>query len=442
MPEVRATGAPAETIFAPATGAGRAAVAIIRLSGPSSHDTIRKLTGRAVPPWRTLSLATLKREDGEILDHALVVVFPAGASYTGEAMAEIHCHGGTAVLSEVLDTLGSSPGLRLAEPGEFTRRALLAGRMDLGEVEGLSDLLAAETSEQRRQALRLHSGAVSRRVAEWRGLLLRARALIEVTIDWADEEVPEDFSPELVTLLDRTIAGMEDELARAGPAERLRSGFEVAIVGPPNAGKSSLLNAIAGRDAAIVSEVAGTTRDVLEVRFDLGGLPVTFLDTAGLRQAHDSVEAIGIERARRRGAAADLRLLIRAPDVPLDPTADHLGEEGDIRVWAKSDLGTGEGQVATSIPRGEGIDALLSLVREKLLTRAAGAGVLGNQRQQRAVELACTHLRRCREISGRSGAELAAEELRLATEALDRLVGRVGVEDVLGEIFAGFCLGK
>ena len=434
-----ASSATIDTVFAPATGPGRAAIAVVRISGPGAHDAVLALAGGPLPPWRALALKALRGGGGEVLDRAMVAVFPEGASYTGERMAEIHCHGGAAVLSDLLEVLGSMPGFRAAEAGEFTRRALLAGRMDLSEVEGLADLIAAETSAQRRQALRIHSGAVSRRTAEWRALLLRARALLEVVIDFADEEVPDEVAPEVIGLLDRAIAGMEAELTRAGPAERMRAGFEVAIVGPPNVGKSSLLNAIAGREAAIVSEIAGTTRDVVEVRFDLGGLPVTFLDTAGLREAQDPIEAIGVARARGRAEAADLRLWLRAPDV-VGAAESGMERDGDIRVWAKSDLGAGDGDAAVSVTLDQGVKELLDLVGKSLAARAGEDGLLGNARHRRAVQAAHDHLCRCLEVLG--VAELAAEELRLATEALDRLVGRVGVEDVLGEIFAGFCLGK
>lgn len=439
MVDTSAADAAADTIFAPATGSGRTAVAVVRLSGPGAHDAIRTLTGGPLPRWRSLSLRTIRDAAGDVLDHGMVAVFPEGASYTGEAMAEIHCHGGPAVLSDLIGHLGTLPGLRLAEVGEFTRRALLAGRMDLSAVEGLSDLIAAETSGQRRQALRIHSGAVSRLASDWRAPLLRARALLEVVIDFADDEVPADVAPEVRALLDPVIAGMDAELSRAGAAERMRAGFEVAIVGPPNVGKSSLLNAIAGREAAIVSEIAGTTRDVIEVRFDLRGLPVTFLDTAGIREAHDAVEAIGIARALQRAEAADLRLFLHAADV--GGTVPDIQERcGDIRVWAKSDLGQGQADVTVSVSRGEGLGELLDAVERRLAPRAADAGVIGNHRQRLAVAAAHGHLQACRRCVDTP--ELAAEELRLAMGALDRLIGRVGVETVLGEIFAGFCLGK
>lgn len=437
MPDADARGATTDTIFAPATGEGRSAIAIIRVSGRRAHDVVRDLTGSPAPECRRLVLRTLRGPAGEVLDQAMVVVFPEGGSYTGESMAEIHCHGGGAVLSDVLECIAGMDGVRVAEPGEFTRRALFAGRMDLTEVEGLRDLIAAETTAQRRQALRVQAGAVSRRVAGWRDLLLRARALAELTLDWADEEIPEDTGVEVGQLLSQLVTEMDLDLQRAGPAERMRRGFEVAIVGAPNAGKSSLLNAIAGREAAIVSAVPGTTRDVLEVRCDLGGLPVTFLDTAGIREATDKVEIIGVDRARQRAGAADLRILVRAADaadeaVPL--------RDGDIRVWAKCDLGPGPGDFQVAALQDVGVGALMEAVRSRLAVVAGEAGVFGTLRQRRSLEDAREHIGHAR--AGLGTAEVVAEELRLATDALDRLVGRIGVEDVLAEVFSGFCLGK
>lgn len=431
----------ADTIFAPATEAERAAIAIIRLSGPEAHGALCALAGAPLPPWRQLVRRALRGPDGELIDHAMVVVFPAGASYTGEAMGEIHCHGGNAVVSDVLACLADLPGCRLAEPGEFTQRAFFDGRLDLSEVEGLADLIAAETSGQRRQALRMLSGAVSRQCEGWRALLLQARALIELTIDWADEEVPEDVERRVKPILERLMREMSGELSRAGAAERMRTGFEVAIVGPPNVGKSSLLNAIAGREAAIVSEVAGTTRDVIEVRFDLGGLPVVFLDTAGLRVARDTVEQMGIDRARQRAAAADLRLVLRSPDTGECPD-NALPRNGDISVWAKSDLGQGDGEVAVSARDNLGIEELLETVRMRLGGKISRSGVLGNARQRIALERSRRDLDFAAAALAAGEPEVAAEHLRLAEESLERLVGRIGVEDVLGEVFGSFCLGK
>jgi tRNA modification GTPase len=438
---IAAAGFAPDTIFAPATGTGRAAIAIIRISGPLAHHAVCRLAGDALPPWRMLTLCELRAHDGAPLDRAMVVAFPEGASYTGERMAEIHCHGSRAVVADLMVELSGIDGCRLAEPGEFTRRALENGRMDLTEAEGLADLIDAETSQQRRHALRTHAGAVSRQTEAWRASLLRARGLTELTIDWADEEIPEDVLPEVGRLLRELQAGMEVELSRSGPAERMRAGFEVAIVGPPNVGKSSLLNAIAQRDAAIVSEIAGTTRDVIELRFDLGGLPVVFLDTAGIREARDKVEGIGIERARRRAGAADVRLLLTAPDVANGPDTG-LWREGDIRVWMKCDLGLGEGDVSVSTLDGSGLTALLDMLAARLEQRSAGAGILGHVRQRLAAEQALGHVRNSLAMLDGAPAEHLAEELRLASTALDRLVGRIGVEDVLGEVFGSFCLGK
>ena len=372
----------------------------------------------------------------------MVVAFPEGASFTGEPMAEIQCHGSRAVLLELLTSLATLPDCRMADPGEFTHRAFVNGRMDLSEVEGLADLIAAETSEQRRQAMRIHAGAVSHQTETWREMLIRARSLVELTIDWVDEEVPEDVLPEVAALLERLESSMQKELLQAGPAERMRSGIEVAIIGPPNVGKSSLLNAIAGRDAAITSEFAGTTRDILEVRFDLGGLPVVFLDTAGLRNPGDPIEKLGVERTRRRAAAADLRIVMSSVDTAANEDAAALFCSGDIRVWSKCDLAPGEGEVAISATTQQGVEALLSLLRDRLAARFSNPGILGHTRQRLAVEASLSHVRQCRQSLGQLDAEYAAEELRLAARALDRLIGRIEIEDVLGEIFSSFCLGK
>jgi tRNA modification GTPase len=371
----------------------------------------------------------------------MVVVFPQGRSYTGEAMAEIHCHGGRAVLADLLDAIGAQPDCRLARAGEFTYRAFLAGRMDLSEVEGLGDLIAAETSEQRRQALRVHSGAVSRKTEAWRALLLQARSLVELTIDWADEEVSEDVNGDVNGILKRLFGEMQEELSRGAPAERMRTGFEVAIIGPPNVGKSSLLNAIAGREAAIVSEVAGTTRDVIEVRFDLNGIPVIFLDTAGLREALDPVEGIGVARAIRRAESADLRLVLASSDTA-DAAPILISKEDDLRVWAKGDLGGGAGDLVISALRNQGIDRLLGMVHARLARMAAGAGVLAHARQKAAVESALLHMERALTLLSTRQAEVTAEELRLASAALDRVTGRISPEDILGQVFSSFCLGK
>src|SRR5690625_544191 len=424
-----------DTIFAPATGTGKAAIAIIRISGPFAYGAVQRLAG-PLPPFRELALRTLRDTEGEALDQGMVAIFPHGASYTGEEMAEIHCHGSQAVLSDIIDQLSAMPEMRMAEPGEITRRALMAGRLDLSEAEGLHALLEAETREQRRQALRIQSGAVSERSSEWSELLLQARALVEVAIDFADEEVPDDTLADASELVEQARADMEAELSRALPAERLRNGFEVAIIGPPNVGKSSLLNALAGREVALVTEIAGTTRDILEVRTDLGGLPVVFLDMAGLRESEDRVEALGVARAEARGAAADLRVFLSAPDVaPLNRPVER--QDDDIEIWSKCDLEPRPGMLNVSAVSDTGISELMEMIRTRLMSRVAEMGILAIERQRLAVESARDGLKRCRASLKAGLPEIAGEELRSAMSDLDRLIGRFGTEDVLDKIFAG-----
>jgi tRNA modification GTPase len=355
-------------------------------------------------------------------------------------VAEVHLHGSPAVVAAVLRELGELPGLRLAEPGEFTRRALENDRLDLAQVEGLADLIEAETEAQRRQALRVLSGDLGRRAETWRTALIRVAALLEATIDFADEEVPTDVTPEVTTLIDATLADLRREAEGVTVAERIRDGFEVAIVGRPNAGKSTLLNALAGREAAITSEVAGTTRDVIEVRMDLRGLPVTILDTAGLRDTDDTVESIGVARAIERAKAADLRVFLleeEGENLPLLPLP------GDITALGKADLRTGPA-FAVSGKTGAGIGELIDRIGDALATRAERAGLAIRERHRTAILRAIRALESARgEVQhGPDRTELAAEELRTAVRSLDSLVGRVDVEDILDEIFASFCLGK
>src|SRR6056297_4166144 len=344
-----------ETIFALSTSPGKAGIAVIRVSGPGVAAAAESLVGDLPAPRRAV-LRVLWDGGGERIDEALVLYFPEGTSFTGEPVLELQTHGSPAVVSAVLRRLGSLPGLRAADPGEFTRRALGNGRLDLTQVEALGDLLDSETEAQRRQAMRVFSGSLGEKCVEWRMSLLRALTLLEVTIDFADEEVPVDVFPEVRALLTSAKSGLDTEIAGFVVAERIRSGFEVAILGAPNAGKSTLLNTLAGREAAITSEHAGTTRDVIEVRMDLGGLPVTFLDTAGLRETDDAVESIGIARARDRAATADLRVFL--DDGRED--FDDLRQEDDITVRAKADLGDGVG---------DGISGLTGLGVERLVTR-------------------------------------------------------------------------
>jgi len=423
-----------DTIFALASARGRAGVAVIRISGPLAWDVVRDLSGGAPEP-RVASLRVL-RDGAEVLDQALVLCFAQGASFTGEQVAELHLHGSTATVAAVLRVLGDRVGLRMAEAGEFTRRALENGCLDLAQVEGLSDLIEAETEAQRKQAMRVLSGAVGARAEGWRRQLIRAAALIEATIDFADEDVPVDVTPEVTALLDAVTEDLRAEAEGAKVSERIRDGFEVAIVGLPNAGKSTLLNALAGREAAITSEHAGTTRDVIEVRMDLAGLPVTILDTAGLRATEDAVEAIGVERAFARARGADLRVFLMAED-GLPEGLEPLPE--DIVLRGKADEGGG-----VSGKTGAGVADLIARITGILETRAAGAAVVTRERHRLAILRAVTALESARGevLNGADTAELAAEDMRHAIRALDSLVGRVDVEHLLGEIFASFCIGK
>ncbi|WP_028955575.1 tRNA uridine-5-carboxymethylaminomethyl(34) synthesis GTPase MnmE [Sulfitobacter sp. 20_GPM-1509m] len=425
-----------DTIFALATAQGRAGVAVVRVSGPSAHHAGRMLCG-ALPDASCFAVRAVRSGD-ELLDRALVLTFAAPHSFTGEDVIELHLHGSIAILQRVLSVLGEIEGLRLAEPGEFTRRALENGKMDLAQVEGLADLIDAETEFQRAQAMQTVEGALSKVVEDWRARLIHAASLLEVTIDFADEDVPVDVAPEVVDLLAEVILQASDEVSRSYVAERVRSGFEVAIVGLPNAGKSTLLNALAGRDAAITSEFAGTTRDVIEVRMDLDGLPVTFLDTAGLRDSDDHVEAIGIERAIARARTADLRVFLTddMSALPLTPLPQ------DIVVAPKADLrsdGTGVSGVT-----GAGVTDLVQAVKAVFSDKVAHAGLTSRARHRTSLQSAVAALETAQDLvkQGPEVYDLAAEELRIAIRSLEFLVGRIDVENLLDEIFSSFCLGK
>lgn len=426
-----------DTIFAPATVLGKSAVAIIRISGARAFDMARRLAG-ALPPARQAGLRWLcDPESGERLDRALVLTFPGPASFTGEDCVELHIHGSGAVLAGVLAALAQAGDARLAEPGEFTRRALMNDRLDLAQVEGLGDLIAAETAAQRRQAIELMDGALSGLVAMWRSDLTEVLALLEASIDFSDEELPDDLLDHAATGLSMTEAAMRRELRGAGVGERLRDGFEVALVGLPNVGKSTLVNRLAGRELALVSDEAGTTRDVLEARLELAGLPVTVLDMAGLRAAQ-GVEAAGVARARDRATAADLRVFLVESSADLGRLGMKV-ERGDIVVRAKADQA---GEPGISGLTGEGVDVLLADIAAVLSDRIGRSGAISHARQRQATERGAEALARARQRLAGGAIELAAEDVRLALRSLDFLVGRVDVEAVLDVIFASFCLGK
>ena len=427
-----------DTIFALASAQGKAGVSVIRISGPQAFAAGRSLCG-ALPDIRQAGLRVLKDAEGARIDEALVLCFAKGASFTGEDTVELQVHGSVAVVRRLLNELGGMPGLRLAEAGEFTRRAFDNECLDLAQTEGLADLIDAETEAQRCQALRVLSGDLGKLVSQWREDLVRAAALLEATIDFADEEVPVDVTPEVSALLDGVELAIDRQVAGVAVSERIRSGFEVAIVGKPNVGKSTLLNALAGRDAAITSEIAGTTRDVIEVRMDLRGLPVTLLDTAGIRDTEDHIEALGVARARDRAEVADLRVFLLSPgDQPdLTPRPD------DIVVYSKADLYTADG-FSVSAKSGVGLDDLVDRLSSVLTERSAGAGLATHLRHRHGMIRALDHLRGAKDWvrKGAVGYDIAAEELRIAIRALESLLGRVDVEDLLDEIFSRFCVGK
>ena len=450
----------ADTIFALATAPGRAAVAVVRLSGPGAGAALAALTGKPPASPRRALLRTLRRSrDGAVLDRALTLWLPGPNSYTGEDCAELHLHGGPAVVDGVTEALVAL-GLRLAEPGEFTRRAFENGKLDLSQAEAVADLVDAETDAQRRQALAQLGGDLARRHAAWREALIEALAVLEAAVDFPDEDLPAAVAGEAVPIAERVLADLDEALADGERGERVREGFRIAIIGAPNAGKSSLLNALVGRSAAIVTATAGTTRDVIEIPLNLGGYRVLLADTAGLRRARDPVEAEGVRRAQAWSASAGLRLLV------VDAASNDAGwreasgqaRPGDLCILNKHDLREGAaGREARSWAREHGLEALdLSLVAgvidpvrrrlgELVIKALSGAEfpAATQARHRRDLASARAHLARAeRALEAPVEVELAAEEVRLAARNLARISGRIDAEDVLDRVFARFCIGK
>lgn len=432
-------GAPQNTIFALATPPGRGALAVIRISGPGAFSGLAALGGGA-PPLRMMALRRLIcPETAELIDEALVVRFGRDRSFTGEDSVELQIHGSRAVAARIFRVLGALPGFRIAEPGEFTRRALLAGRMDFAQAESLADLVDAETELQRRQAMALLTGELSHAVSAWRARLVSALAAFEASLDFADEaDVSTDVAVDVKPDMERLAAEIGAVSSGRAFGRSLREGFTVAIIGPPNAGKSTLLNHLAGEQAAITSAVPGTTRDIIRVRREIAGLPVWFLDTAGLRVTTDEVEEAGVLIARKAAAAADLRLHVEAADA-LREGEDDLWRDGDLRVWLKLDLEPGPGDLAVSARTGDGVTALLAGIAERLLLRAPAGALAATERQAlRLGEARDAVLKAVKEDS----VEIAVEHLLGGVRSLDQVVGRVDVEDVLDEVFSRFCIGK
>ncbi len=427
-----------DTIFAQATAAGRAGVSVVRLSGPDAANVACQIVG-SLPKAQTSGVRSLRNRASEVIDRALVLNFAAPHSFTGEDVVEFHLHGSVAVVQATLARLSEFPNTRLAEAGEFTRRALENEKLDLAQVEGLADLIESETEAQRKQALRVFSGHLGDLVEGWRADLIRAAALLEATIDFADEDVPIDVTPEVSALLDGVAAQIGAEAEGSKIAERIKTGFEVAIIGAPNAGKSTLLNALAKREAAITSDIAGTTRDIVEVRMDLDGLPVTFLDTAGLRESDDKIEVIGVARAIERAETADLRVFLKKPDERL---LIAPGED-DIVVHPKADVYPNAIH-AVSGKTGQGVEELVQEISQRLKLLSNGAGIATHERHRVAMVKTLEGLLLVKEIlvRGANHYDIAAEELRSAVRALESVVGRIGVENLLDEIFLSFCIGK
>lgn len=435
---------PNDTIFALSSGPPPAGVAVVRISGPQVLSALQSLID-SLPEPRVATLRSIRGRDS-VIDRGLVLFFPAPASFTGEDVAELHLHGGRAVVAALLGELSALHGLRPAEPGEFTRRAFANGRMDLTQVEGVADLLAAETEAQRRQALRQADGALGALYENWRERLVRARALIEAELDFPDEEdVPGSVSVQVWDEVRALRQGMVNHIGdRRG--ERIRDGAEIVVLGPPNAGKSSLVNAIARRDVAIVTPEPGTTRDLIEVRLDLGGHAATLVDTAGIREATGAVEREGIRRAEARAADADIVLWLA------DVTSPSPAPPGAIRVGTKLDLIDSEAErapiaagydIALSTLTGAGVGELLALLTARLdaLLPASEAPLVTRARHRAALVATVAAIDDALAADGRP-LELRAEDLRRAGDSLGRITGRIDVEDLLDVIFREFCIGK
>lgn len=425
-----------DTIYALASASGKAGVSVVRVSGPKTPEVMLSISGTMPEGGRAVRV--LCDQNGDAIDQALVLHFPEGKSFTGEQTVEFHVHGSVSVCQRLLEVLSRFSGVRHAEAGEFTHRAFENGKLDLSQVEGLADLIDAETESQRKQALRVFAGDLSKKADAWRSELVRVSALFTASIDFADEDIPDSVIDQAQKNISDLVEKLEQEISFGKNAERIRSGFEVAIVGAPNAGKSTLLNRLAGREAAITSDVAGTTRDVIEVRMDIQGIPVTLLDTAGLRLSEDTIERIGIERAIERAKNADLRLFLyeKSKKFIIEP------ESEDIVLQSKNDVYRSDTPSISALT-GDGVDYLLSEIFNRLNGRVLNAGLAIRERHRIAIEGAVKELRSANYmlLMG-DDIEIVAEHIQSAIRSMDCIVGKVDVETVLGDIFSSFCIGK
>ena len=442
------------TIYALSTGPGVSGIAVVRVSGKEAAEVVKQLTGDDLPVPRVAVLKKLKNSNtNEMIDEGIVLWFPGPNSYTGEDLAEFHVHGSRAVVSALHSSISGIKNCRLAEPGEFTKLAFQNGKINLLKAEGIADLVSAETEIQRKQAVEIMSGKSSDKFTSWRAKLLKILAHVEAKIDFPDEDLPKDTLDEIQKTSNQVSKEIEKVLDDQKVGERIREGFKIAIVGPTNAGKSSLLNYLSKRDVAIVSEIAGTTRDVIETHLNLDGYPVVVSDTAGIRESKNEIEKKGIKLALNRAEDADLKLIIvDAKSVDFTSVLKELIDENAILVVNKSDLIAGNinkelqkhDHILVSIKNNLNLDKLILKIKKKLENKFISYGdiLITRERHRQHLEQCISHLKNFKNKNGSEDYDKAAEDLRLATRHLGMIVGKVDVEEILGSIFNDFCIGK
>ena len=429
------------TIFALSTVPGKSGIAIVRVSGPQSFEVVRALAG-TIPSPRKAVLRSL-RDDNEIIDKALVICFTANNSFTGEDMVEFHIHGSNSIVKHLSEVLSNKFDLLIADRGEFTRRALDNGRMDLSQAEGILALINSETRTQKNQALSCLAGGISDKTQEWRELILRGVALAEIMIDFTDDDVPDDTVNDIKSVVASLLRSLEFELRQYKAAELVRDGYDVTIIGKPNVGKSSLLNYIAGREKAIVSDQAGTTRDVIELSMDLNGYQVNFFDTAGIHESSDRIEKIGIERATKKANGSNMRIFLLENNDLIEDFNISVGKN-DLLLSAKGDKNKQCKYLAVSGKTGMGVDKLLNLISDNIKSETGQSSILINERHKKVIRetVLALHLAQDEICKSDMRIEIVAECLRTVITQFDLLIGKINVEDILGSVFSSFCIGK